>query len=215
MIRLLVQGLKSNDQSILNSVLDREDLDVIEKTVSYLPLEYLQPLLLQLSKRMQSKASSNLSHVRWTKIVIKTHAGYLISAPTLQEEILAPMLSCISLRTSTYHRVMMLKGKVDMINEQRRKNQAMHQNDIDDKHDLLVYQDESDPESDREILDTRNGEDNAESDDMEDYLSNQEDDDDDNSEDEDSSDMEQDDPHKMTNGHNESSEEDDEDMDDS
>lgn len=48
LIQLLLQGLNNQDRKILNSVLDRADEELIEKTVRKLPVESILPLITEL-----------------------------------------------------------------------------------------------------------------------------------------------------------------------
>eukprot|EP00088_Acartia_fossae_P001435 TRINITY_DN1055_c0_g1_i10.p1 TRINITY_DN1055_c0_g1~~TRINITY_DN1055_c0_g1_i10.p1 ORF type:complete len:660 (-),score=170.16 TRINITY_DN1055_c0_g1_i10:383-2362(-) len=145
--RLLVQGLHSKNQSLLMSVLDREDLQMIESTIKCLPVEYVVPLLETLHQNIQSKGFS-LSHVIWAQSLVRHHVGYLVSLPHIHTQILLPMSDLMTARTANYLPLLKLKGKIEMIKGQmeRNRNQAM----MDTEHQpLIVYQDDSD-ESDTE-----------------------------------------------------------------
>jgi len=48
LIQLLLQGLNNKDRKILNSVLDRADEELIEKTVRKMPVESVLPLVTEL-----------------------------------------------------------------------------------------------------------------------------------------------------------------------
>ncbi len=48
MLQLLLQGLNNKDRKILDSVLDRADEELIEKTVRKLPVEAVLPLITEL-----------------------------------------------------------------------------------------------------------------------------------------------------------------------
>ena len=48
MLQLLLQGLNNKDRKILDSVLDRADEELIEKTVRRLPVEAVLPLITEL-----------------------------------------------------------------------------------------------------------------------------------------------------------------------
>jgi len=166
--QLLVQGLRSNDINILNSVLDREDTTTIDNTVRSLPVEYLESILKHLQRRIQSKASANFSHVRWTHSVVKNHAGYLISSRNIQKDILSPMMDSISVRSANYLQVLRLKGKMEMIRgEMARSSKGESINA--DKPPLLVFQDDSDSS---DVEDRLPPQDNYDSDCLDDYLSN-------------------------------------------
>lgn len=143
MAQLLVQGLHSKDANILNSVLDRDDPELIDNTVKSLPVETVVPLLSVLMKRVQGRG--NTAKVRWTHSVLRNHAGYLISAPNVQKDILMPLNDIISARVSNYPQVLRLKGKIDMIKGQMERNKTEAPTQVN-RAPLLVYQDESEDE---------------------------------------------------------------------
>uniref|UniRef100_A0AAQ5ZEW0 Small-subunit processome Utp12 domain-containing protein n=1 Tax=Amphiprion ocellaris TaxID=80972 RepID=A0AAQ5ZEW0_AMPOC len=79
---LLVQGLESNDASILNKVLQTRKEMVIKKTVARLPLPAVLPLVEELTKRLQGHPFTAVLIVRWLKAVLMHHTSYLASVAT-------------------------------------------------------------------------------------------------------------------------------------
>jgi hypothetical protein len=57
MLQLLLQGLNNKDRKILDSVLDRADEELIEKTVRKLPVEAVLPLVTELQHYIKVKRS--------------------------------------------------------------------------------------------------------------------------------------------------------------
>ena len=55
MLQLLLQGLNNKDRKILDSVLDRADEELIEKTVRKLPVEAVLPLITELQHYIKVK----------------------------------------------------------------------------------------------------------------------------------------------------------------
>ena len=77
MTQLLVQGLHSNDSRILDSVLDRADLTLIDNTVRRLPAEAVLPLVTVLQKYLRGRGVMHASHAKWLKSVLTIHTGYV------------------------------------------------------------------------------------------------------------------------------------------
>lgn len=148
-VRLLMQGLQSKNESILMSVLDRDDTQMIESTLKSLPVECVVPLLQILHKNIQSKGFS-LSHVIWAQSLVRNHVGFLVSSPHVHTEILLPLSDLISARTANFLPILKLKGKIEMIKGQMERNRAQVVDS--NQQPLVVYQDESD-EEDAEALD--------------------------------------------------------------
>ena len=62
MLQLLLQGLNNQDRKILNSVLDRADDDLIEKTVKRLPVDAVMPLITELQHYIKVQNCISLDH---------------------------------------------------------------------------------------------------------------------------------------------------------
>ena len=73
--QLLAQGLHSNDTRILDSVLDRADLELIDNTVKRIPAEAVVPLVSVLQKYIKGRGMVNASHAKWLKAVLTIHTG--------------------------------------------------------------------------------------------------------------------------------------------
>jgi len=143
--QLLVQGLHSKNKALLQSVLDRKEIPLIELSVKSLPVEYVVPLLEVLFQRLSTK-SINMCHVLWAQCLVRTHVGYLVSSPHLQKEILLPLSDLISQRTANFLPILKLKGKIEMIQNQMKKNR----NDevTVEQPAQIVFQDDSSDNSD-------------------------------------------------------------------
>jgi len=144
--QLLVQALHSKNDNLLQSVLDREDITLIEASVKSLPVEYVVPLLEVLYARLSTK-SFDSAHVLWAQRLVRTHVGYLVSSPHVQKEILLPLSDLISQRTCNFLPILKLKGKIEMIRTQMEDNR----NDkVTVQPTQIVFQDNSSDESDTE-----------------------------------------------------------------
>eukprot|EP00092_Neocalanus_flemingeri_P016568 GFUD01017928.1.p1 GENE.GFUD01017928.1~~GFUD01017928.1.p1 ORF type:complete len:622 (-),score=257.62 GFUD01017928.1:219-2084(-) len=142
--QLLAQGLHSNDTRILDSVLDRADLELIDNTVKRIPAEAVVPLVSVLQKYIKGRGMVNASHAKWLKSVLTVHTGYLVSVPDCQE-LLTPVYALLETRTQHYNQVLQLRGKLELLTKQAMDRQGDTVVDTE-KQALLVYQDESSDE---------------------------------------------------------------------
>merc|ERR1711872_837465 len=142
--KLLAQGLHSNDTRILESVLNRADLELIDNTVQKIPVEAVGPLVTVLQRYIRSRGMVNASHAKWLKAVLSVHTGYLVSVPDCQQ-LLSPVYAMLETRTQHYSQVLQLRGKLEMLNSQAQHRQGDTTVDTE-KQALLVYQDESSDE---------------------------------------------------------------------
>merc|ERR1712098_81607 len=151
MTQLLVQGLHSNDSRILDSVLDRADLTLIDNTVRKLPVEAVLPLVTVLQRFIRGRGVVHASHAKWLKSVLSIHTGYLVSVPDCQD-ILSPVYALLEARTQNYSQVLQLRGKLNMMMKQ--SDDKHTDNNLDVEQDALaVYIDTSSDESDDMVSD--------------------------------------------------------------
>jgi len=142
--QLLAQGLHSNDPRILDSVLDRADMELIDNTVKKIPAEAVVPLVTVLQKYIKGRGMVNASHAKWLKAVLTIHTGYLVSVPDCRE-LLTPLYALLETRTQHYNQVLQLRGKLELLTRQTMDRQGDTVVDTE-KQALLVYQDESSDE---------------------------------------------------------------------
>ncbi|XP_023322755.1 WD repeat-containing protein 43 isoform X2 [Eurytemora carolleeae] len=100
--QLLVQGLQSKDPRILGGVLDREDEDLIRKIIASLPTAFVIPLLRHIYSEVKGKGINHISTAKWIGVLVKTHFGYLISSPSVIQDILIPLNNIMEQRTANY-----------------------------------------------------------------------------------------------------------------
>jgi len=142
--QLLAQGLHSNDQRILSSVLDRADPDLIDNTVRRVPAEAIVPLVQTLMRFIKGRGRVDASHAKWLRSVLGLHTGYLVSVPECQD-LLSPVFALLEARTQHYSQVLQLRGKLELLTKQTEATGG--EADIDaGKEALLVYQDDSSDE---------------------------------------------------------------------
>uniref|UniRef100_A0AAX7TE57 Small-subunit processome Utp12 domain-containing protein n=1 Tax=Astatotilapia calliptera TaxID=8154 RepID=A0AAX7TE57_ASTCA len=110
---LLVQGLESNDASILNKVFQTRKEMVIKKTVARLPLSAVLPLVEEVTYTFVLSYRAALM-VRWLKAVLMHHTSYLASLPDLVTQ-LGVLYHMIESRVKMFHKLTKLDGKLYLL----------------------------------------------------------------------------------------------------
>uniref|UniRef100_A0A3Q2GLU2 WD repeat domain 43 n=1 Tax=Cyprinodon variegatus TaxID=28743 RepID=A0A3Q2GLU2_CYPVA len=114
---LLMQGLESNDDDILNKVFQTRKDVLIKKTVARLPLSAVIPLVEELTKRLQGHPLTACLMVRWLKAVLMHHTSYLASLPDLVAQ-LGVLYHMIESRVKMFHKLTKLHGKLHLLTTQ-------------------------------------------------------------------------------------------------
>ncbi|XP_020800954.1 WD repeat-containing protein 43 [Drosophila serrata] len=146
--QLLMQALHSKDKEMINSVLSTHDTETIQLTLDRLPLEYISPLIDQLSILLQGKHSSVRSGLRWLNILTSTHTSILTSEDqeTLREK-LEVCLGVAEQRMRCLSEALQISGRVNLIINQMRRNADNH---LNDSNALIVEEDSEEPAEDLE-----------------------------------------------------------------
>ncbi|KAM7404017.1 hypothetical protein PAMA_004436 [Pampus argenteus] len=142
---LLVQGLESNDASILNKVFQTRKEMVIKKTVARLPLPAVLPLVQEITKRLQGHPFTAVLMVRWLKAVLMHHTSYLASLPDLVTQ-LGVLYHMIESRVKMFHKLTKLHGKLYLLMTKVVTNDSSNTVTDVDHAAKLVYEDESSDE---------------------------------------------------------------------
>ncbi|XDV43213.1 hypothetical protein PO909_011730 [Leuciscus waleckii] len=141
---LLVQGLESKDEKILNKIFQTKKEILIKNTVSRLPPPAILPLLEELSRRLQGHPFAALLIVQWFKAVLTQHASYLSSLPDLVSQ-LGLIYHMIESRVKLYHQLNRLHGKLFLLMSQVATSSSAQKTDVD-RTAKLVYEEESSDE---------------------------------------------------------------------
>ncbi|XP_057715753.1 WD repeat-containing protein 43 [Corythoichthys intestinalis] len=142
---LLVQGLESHDNDILNKVFQTRKEMVINNTVSRLPLPAVLPLVEQITKRLQGHPFSAVLMVRWLRAVLMHHTSYLSSLPDVVSQ-LGVLYHIIESRVKMFHKLTKLHGKLYLLVSQVATNNSTNKVSDVDHTAKLVYEEESSDE---------------------------------------------------------------------
>ncbi|KAH8402003.1 hypothetical protein KR009_009087 [Drosophila setifemur] len=140
--QLLMQALHSKDQTMIQAVLSTHDMETIQLTLERLPLEYVSPLVNELSILLQGKHANVSSAVRWLHVLASTHTSVLMSEDkeALREK-LGVCLGVAEQRMLCLSEALQISGRVNLIISQMKRNSDNHLNDskaliLDDDPDL-------------------------------------------------------------------------------
>ncbi|XP_026164445.1 WD repeat-containing protein 43 [Mastacembelus armatus] len=142
---LLVQGLESNDNNILNKVFQTRKEMIIKKTVARLPLYAVLPLVEEITKRLQGHPFTAVVMVRWLKAVLMHHTSYLASLPDLVTQ-LGVLYHMIESRVKMFHKLTKLHGKLYLLMTQVATSDSHNAVTDVDHTAKLVYEEESSDE---------------------------------------------------------------------
>ncbi|CDR41625.1 CYFA0S07e04324g1_1 [Cyberlindnera fabianii] len=130
---VLTQALRSNDHSLLETVLANRDEKVTKATVERLDTSLAVTLLERLAERIARQTNRQGSLNVWVKWVMVVHGGYLINVPNLSKS-LASLHSTLARRATTLPRLLELQGKLDVLYSQQELNRVT-KSQVDDDYD--------------------------------------------------------------------------------
>lgn len=147
---VLTQALKTNDASLLETCLQEVNLQTVRLTLQRLPSSLAATLLHHLASRLHRRPGRAGSLIVWVQWTLVTHGGYLASQPGLTKE-LADMHRVVDQRSRALPSLLLLKGKLDMLEAQMklRKSMANQRRHIEDEEDeeAVIYVEGQDSDS--------------------------------------------------------------------
>ncbi|XP_067311599.1 WD repeat-containing protein 43 [Pseudorasbora parva] len=142
---LLVQGLESKDEKILNKIFQTKKETLIKNTVARLPPPVILPLLEELARKLQGHPYTAMLIVQWFKAVLVHHASYLSSLPDLASQ-LGPIYHMFESRVKLFQQLTRLHGKLYLLLTQvATSNRTQKVSEVDSTA-KLVYEEESSDE---------------------------------------------------------------------
>ena len=146
---LLVQALQSDDSALLGECLGVTDPRTIAATVGRLPSSCVQPLLITLVEKFQSRPHKSHMLVAWIREILLAHASYLITVPNLLDS-LAGLYQTVDSRLASFKRLNKLSGRLELLLAQVEKQSVGGAAD-DAQQQVAVYHEED--EEDEYTLD--------------------------------------------------------------
>ncbi|XP_069743810.1 WD repeat-containing protein 43 isoform X2 [Narcine bancroftii] len=160
---LLVQGLESNDASILNKVLQIKKDALVKTTIARLPVTAVVPLLHEITRRLQSHPYRALLMVRWLKAVFTQHASFLSTLPDLVPQ-LGMLHQMMESRVKTLQKLSRLHGKLYLLSAQVAASKRAQDASTVIQSPKLVYAEASseDENSEHELMEDQESDENWE-----------------------------------------------------
>mmetsp|Transcript_5253 Transcript_5253/g.5964 ORF Transcript_5253/g.5964 Transcript_5253/m.5964 type:complete len:680 (-) Transcript_5253:180-2219(-) len=131
---VLSQSLKSNDHSLLETVLSNRDPHVIQSTISRLDSSLAVILLDRLAERITRQTSRFDQLNYWLKWIIIIHGGVLTSFPNLNIK-LSNLHAILSKKADTLPRLLELQGRLNMLYQQNDLKKEILRDDFNDDSD--------------------------------------------------------------------------------
>ncbi|KAF3071172.1 U3 small nucleolar RNA-associated protein 5 [Daldinia childiae] len=138
---VLSQALRTDDADLLESCLHVNDLNTVRQTIQRLDSTLAGTLLTKLATRMHrrpGRAGSLMTWVQWTLIV---HGGALATQPGLAKK-LSELHRVLEERSRGLNSLLVLKGKLDLLEAQMEFRRIAQQNrevDESDEEEAVVY----------------------------------------------------------------------------
>ena len=150
---VLAQSLKTNDSGMLESCFHTGDLSIIRSTIQRLDSMLAATLLQRLAERLSSRPGRYghlLVWVQWTCVV---HGGALAGKPDLLKR-MSTLFKVMDQRSSSLPSLLLLKGKLDMLDAQLGLRQSLLRSDNeigidnDDEENVIYVEGEEEEDAD-------------------------------------------------------------------
>lgn len=152
---VLSQSLKTNDNAMLESCFHTGDVSIIRTTIQRLESSLAATLLQKLAERISARPGRYGHLLVWVQWTCIAHGGALAGKPELLKR-MSTLFKVMDQRSSSLHSLLLLKGKLDMLDAQLglRKSIRSGAEDMDSEdEDNIIYvegQEEEEEDSDAE-----------------------------------------------------------------
>ncbi|KAL4792124.1 Dip2/Utp12 family-domain-containing protein [Aspergillus venezuelensis] len=153
---VLSQSLKTNDNDMLEACFHTGDAGTIRTTIQRLDSPLAATLLQRLAERLSARPGRYGHLLVWVQWTCIAHGGALAGNKDLLKQ-MSTLFKVMDQRSSTLSSLLLLKGKLDMLDAQLGLRQSLRENadqmDSDDDENVIYvegYDDEDDDDSDAE-----------------------------------------------------------------
>ncbi|KAK2735212.1 Small subunit (SSU) processome component [Myotisia sp. PD_48] len=155
---VLSQSLKTNDNSLLESCFHTADLDIVKTTVQRLDSSLATTLLQRLAERLSTRPGRYGNLLYWIQWTCIAHGGFIAGNPGVLKQMTA-LFKVIDQRSSTLPSLLLLKGKLDMLDAQLllRQSLQVREGRADGDEERVIYvegQDELDSADEADLTKT-------------------------------------------------------------
>lgn len=149
---VLTQSLKTNDNDMLESCFHTNDTSIIRTTIQRLESSLAANLLQKLAERLSSRPGRYGHLLVWVQWTCVAHGGALAGQPELLKR-MATLYKVMDQRSSSLPSLLLLKGKLDMLDAQLGLRSSMRGDgeDMDSEdEDNVIYVEGQEDDSDSE-----------------------------------------------------------------
>ncbi|KAL1864971.1 Small subunit (SSU) processome component [Paecilomyces lecythidis] len=151
---VLSQALKTNDSEMLESCFHIGDLSIIRSTIQRLDSSLAATLLQRLAERLSTRPGRYGHLLVWVQWTCITHGGAIAGKADLLKR-MSTLFKVMDQRSSSLQSLLLLKGKLDMLDAQLHLRQSIANRGMesDEDEDNIIYvegQDDEDEDSDVE-----------------------------------------------------------------
>ncbi|KAL3479856.1 Dip2/Utp12 family-domain-containing protein [Aspergillus californicus] len=153
---VLTQSLKTNDNDMLEACFHTGDAATIRTTIQRLDSPLAATLLQRLAERLSARPGRYGHLLVWVQWTCIAHGGALAGNKELLKQ-MSTLFKVMDQRSSTLPSLLLLKGKLDMLDAQLGLRQSLRENadhlDSEDEENVIYvegYDDEEDENSDAE-----------------------------------------------------------------
>lgn len=148
---VLTQSLKTNDNAMLESCFHTGDTSIIRTTIQRLDSSLAATLLQRLAERLSSRPGRYGHLLVWVQWTCVAHGGALAGQPELLKR-MATLYKVMDQRSSSLTSLLLLKGKLDMLDAQLGLRQSISGGDDMDSEDEdnVIYVEGHDDDEDSE-----------------------------------------------------------------
>jgi len=154
---VLTQALRTGDSEMLESCFHVGDLDIVRTTIQRLDSALAASLLQKLSERLAARPGRYGHLLIWVQWSCIAHGGVIAGNPAIAKRI-SSLFKIMEQRSSTLPSLLLLKGKLDMLDAQLTLRQSStssrRKDNIESEDDEgLIYVEGQDDEIDSELED--------------------------------------------------------------
>lgn len=150
---VLTQALKTNDSGMLESCFHTGDLAIIRTTIQRLDSSLAATLLQRLAERLSSRPGRYGHLLVWVQWTCVAHGGALAGKPELLKR-MTTLFKVMDQRSSSLSSLLLLKGKLDMLDSQLALRQALRGNaegmESEDEDNVIYVEGQEDDEDDED-----------------------------------------------------------------
>lgn len=178
--QMLVQGLHSGDNTLINEILFKSCKDnILRNTVKRIPNNLVGLLLSEVVDKLQRNPARSKVLSSWLRVIMAVHLTYLMTNENLSGT-LGSLYNILKMQQDIHPQLINLNGKIDLLLSHASSNKRISSEDDESTNATVVFNDNSDDETEElfgklieseeeiEVDEEENSQDEEESDDTDD-----------------------------------------------